>query len=63
MNAPLTATQANAIHELQCRARRLGVTLDLHFTVDFRVVMLLDGREFLSIEDAAAHVALLETAR
>lgn len=62
MIAPLTAAEADSVHALQCRARRLGVTCDLQFSLDWQVIVVVAGIEFMSIEDAAAHLAVLEVA-
>lgn len=53
MNAPLTPAETKQLHTLQCKARSLGLTLELHFTLAWQVVILLDGREFTSIAEAA----------
>jgi hypothetical protein len=63
MNAPLTTTQQDAVHALQCRARATGLTCELHFDLKWRVIILLDGREFGSVDDATAHLARTEATR
>lgn len=56
MNVPLTPEQSSAVHALQCRARARGVPCELHFTLDWKVMVLLDGREFATIDDASDHL-------
>lgn len=64
MIAPLTFEQANAVHELQCRARALNVPCELHFTLDWRVLIRVGGdEEFETVDEAAAYLSGLETAR
>ena len=63
MNVPLNTEQQNAVHAQQVRARALGLTLELHFTLGWLVVILLDGREFASSADVEGYLSSLEVAR
>ena len=63
MNAPLTAGQADAIRDLEVCARALGTRCELHFTLDFRVLLRIGDQEFASIADTGEHLASLEAAR
>ena len=58
MNMPLTPQQANEIHALQCRARTLNVPCELHFTLDFRVLIRVGGdQEFETVGEAADYLS------
>lgn len=63
MNVPFTPAQADAAHALQCRARALNVTCELHFDLAWNVILLVDGQEFKTIADAVAHLSTLEAAK
>ncbi len=63
MNVPLTPKQSNAVRDLEVRARALGTRCELHFILDWRVLIVIGDQEFASIGDAAEHLASLEAAR
>ena len=63
MNVPLTSEQSNAVRDLEVRARALGTRCELHFTLDWRVLIVIGDREFASIDDAVEHLLILEAAR
>ena len=63
MTAPLTTEQQNAVHALQCRARAVGLTCELHFDLKWRVIILVDGQELTSIADVEGYLSSLEVAR
>lgn len=60
MNAPLTPDQQQAVHDLQCRARKLNVSLELHFNLKWQVILVVGGHELATIEEASDYLAGLE---
>ena len=60
MNVPLDQKQQNDLHALQCRARALGLPFELHLDSNWSIVLVVDGRDFASIDDAAEHLSQRE---